>query len=140
VNQKSYLEVLDRLKKKGRCEFKWKLQMTGSLELHHDNTPANTASSIREFLTKKCVHVLPQAFYSPDLSPYDFYLFPKLKLRVKGHRFQTLDSAQKAVTDAIKTLPEADFQSCYEAWKMYWAKCVALEGCYFKGDSVDLDK
>jgi hypothetical protein len=28
--------------------------------------------------------------YSPDLSPCDFYLFPKLKLRIKGYDFRHL--------------------------------------------------
>jgi hypothetical protein len=63
-----------------------------------------------------------------------------MKMRVKGYHFQTLDSVQKAVTDAITALTEADFQSCYEAWTIRWAKCVAAEGCYFEGDSVDLDE
>jgi hypothetical protein len=67
-------------------------------------------------------------------------LFPKLKSRVKDHHFQTLDSVQKAVTDAIKTLIEADFQSCCEAWKICRVKCIASKGCYFEGDSVDLDE
>jgi hypothetical protein len=84
--------------------------------------------------------VLPQAPYSPGLSPCDFYLVSKLKSRVKNYHFQTLDSVQKAVTDAIKTVIEADFQSCYEAWKILWAKGVASEGCYFGGDIVDLDE
>jgi hypothetical protein len=84
--------------------------------------------------------VLPQAPYSADLSPRDFYLFPKLKLSVKDYHFQTLDIVQKAVTDAIKTLTETDFQTCYEAWKICWAKCVASEGCCFEGDNVDLDE
>jgi hypothetical protein len=64
---------------RGRCEFECKLQKTGFLELHHDNAPAHTALSFREFLGKKCIPVLPQAPYSPHLSPCDFYLFPKLK-------------------------------------------------------------
>jgi hypothetical protein len=51
-----------------------------------------------------------------------------------------IDSIQKAVTDAIKTLTEGDFQSCHEVWKIHGAKCVTSEGCYFEGDSVDLDK
>jgi histone-lysine N-methyltransferase SETMAR len=89
------------------------LQTIGSFELHHGNAPAHTALSVREFPMQKCIPVLPQAPYSPDLSPYDFYLFPKW--RFKGCHFQTLDNVQKAVTDAIKTLTEADFQSCYVA-------------------------
>jgi hypothetical protein len=38
------------------------------------------------------------------------------------------------------TLIEVDIQSCYEAWKIFWAKCVASEGCYFEGNIVDLDE
>jgi hypothetical protein len=51
--------------------------------------------------------------------------FAKLKLRTKGYHFQTLDGVPKAGTDTIKTLTEADFQSCYEAWKILWAKYTA---------------
>jgi hypothetical protein len=114
--------------------------MIGSFKLHHDNAPAHTALSLRGFLVKKCIPMLPHAPYSPELSPCDFYLFPKLKSRVKDRHLQTLDSVQKALTDAIKTITEADCQSCYEAWIIHWAKCVASEGCYFEGDSVDLDE
>jgi hypothetical protein len=71
---------------------------------------------------------------------FDFYLFPKLNTRVMGYNFQTLDRVQKSVTDAIKTLTQADFPSRYEAWKIIWAKCVASEGCYFEKDKADLKK
>jgi hypothetical protein len=80
--------------------------------------------------------MLPQAPCSPDLSPCDFYLYPKLQSRVKGYHFQTLDSGQKAVTDAIKTLSETDFQSCYETRKIR----VALEEYYSVRDNVYSDK
>jgi hypothetical protein len=100
----------------------------------------HTALSVCEFLANKSIPVLLHAPYSPDLSPCDFYLFPKLKSRVKGHHFPTLDSMQKAVTNTTKTLTEADFQSSYEAWKICRAKCVASEGCYFEGDNVDIDE
>jgi histone-lysine N-methyltransferase SETMAR len=84
--------------------------------------------------------VLLEAPYSPNLSPREFYLLPKLKSRVKGYHFLTLDSVQKSVPDSIKTLTEADLQSCYEAWKIRCAKCVASEGCYFEEDNVDLNE
>jgi hypothetical protein len=80
--------------------------------------------------------MLPQAHHSPDLSPCDFYLLPKLKSRFKGCHFQTPDIVQKAVTNAIKVLTEADIQSWYEAWKIR----VALEGYYSEVNNVDSDK
>ncbi|PNF34372.1 hypothetical protein B7P43_G15323 [Cryptotermes secundus] len=42
---------------------------------HHDNAPAHTALSVRQFLT---------APYSPDLVPCDFFLFPRMKRDMKG--------------------------------------------------------
>jgi hypothetical protein len=112
------------------------LQTIESFE-HHYNAPAHTALSVREFLQKKCIPLLPQAPCSPALSLCEFYLFPKLKSGIKGYHFQTLGSVQKAVTDAIKTLTEADFQS-YETWEIRWAKCVPSEGCYLKVGNVDI--
>jgi hypothetical protein len=92
------------------------------------------------FWRKKCIPVLPQAPYSPNFSPCEFYLFPKLKSRFKIYHFQTLDSVQKAVTDAINTLTEADCQSRYEEWKIRWTKFAASEGYYFEWDNVHLDE
>jgi hypothetical protein len=39
--------------------------------LHH------AAISVNEFLTKNGIPVVPQPPFSPDLSPWDFFLFPK---------------------------------------------------------------
>ena len=63
--------------------------------LHHDIAPAHTALWIREFLVKKNIPVLPHIPYSPDLAPCDFSLFPKLKLKLKGHHFWTMENIQK---------------------------------------------
>jgi transposase len=32
--------------------------------------------------------------YSPDLAPFDFYLFPKLKSMLKGTHFQFVDEVK----------------------------------------------
>jgi hypothetical protein len=32
--------------------------------------------------------------YSPDLAPCDFFLFPKMKLNLKGRRFDTIAEIQ----------------------------------------------
>lgn len=62
-------------------------RVTGSFKLHDDKVPEYIALSVRESGARKCISVLLQAPQSPDLSPCHFYLFPKLKSRVKGYHF-----------------------------------------------------
>ncbi|GFV24997.1 putative transposase [Trichonephila clavipes] len=86
----------------------------------------------------KNIPVAPQPPYSPDLSPCDFFLFPKLKNHLKGHHFGTLENIQTAVTDHLKAIPISEFHQCYEEWKKRLQRCVASEGSYFEGDNVEL--
>ena len=72
--------------------------------LQHNNAPPHIALSIREFLVKKHIPILPHPPYSPDLAPCDFYLFPKLKSKLKGHHFGTMENIHKIVTDELNTL------------------------------------
>ena len=63
--------------------------------LHHDNAPPHASILIREFLAKQETIVVPQPPYSPDLTPADFFLFPKLKSTLKGRRFQTVEEIKE---------------------------------------------
>jgi hypothetical protein len=38
--------------------------------------------------------VIPHPPYSPDLAPCDFFFFPKMKLKLKGRRFDTIEEIQ----------------------------------------------
>ncbi|GFV81363.1 protein GVQW3 [Trichonephila clavipes] len=89
--------------------------------------------SVNRFLASKNIPVAPQPPYSPDLSPCDFFLFPKLKNHLKGHHFGTLENIQTAVTDQLKTIPISEFHQCYEEGKKRLQRCVASEGSYFEG-------
>jgi transposase len=105
--------------------------------LHHDNAVYNIAISLKEFLTKKGIPVVPQPSYSPDLSLCDF-LFSKLKFHLKGRHFGTVDSIQKVMTDQLRALPQEYFQHFYQQWEQRLKRCVASQGNYFEGDNVDL--
>jgi len=98
--------------------------------------PAHTALSIREFLVKKNIPVLPHPLYSPDLALCNFYLFPKLKLKLKSHHFGMMENTQRIVTDELHTLMENDVQYCYDQWKKHWNHCVTSQGSYFEGDNL----
>jgi hypothetical protein len=41
--------------------------------------------------------------YSPDLIPCDFFLFPKIKLKLKGHRFDIIEEIQDESLDTCTT-------------------------------------
>ena len=106
--------------------------------LHHDNAPCHTALSITEFLAKRSIPVVPQPPYSPDLSPCDFFLFPRLKKCLKGRNFGTLQNIQTTVTDLLKSIPASEFQHCYEEWEKRFRRCVASQRNYFEGDKLDV--
>jgi hypothetical protein len=38
--------------------------------------------------------VIPHPQYSPDLAPCNFFLSPKMKLNLKGRRFDTIEEIQ----------------------------------------------
>jgi transposase len=55
------------------------LGLKGEWFLHWDNAPVHTAMVILEFLAKKRTKLLSHPPYSPDLTPADYLLLPKLK-------------------------------------------------------------
>ena len=79
---------------------------------------------------------LGQPPYSPNLTPCDFFLFPKLKGVIKGIRFPDVEAIKRAVTTELRRIPEEAFRECIEAWKKRMDKCVRLEGNYFEGDKL----
>ena len=89
VNQVYYLEILKKLRKKVRRK-RPELFANNSRILHHDNAPAHTALSEREFLATKQITMLEHPAYSPDLAPSDFILFPKIKEILKEGILMTL--------------------------------------------------
>ena len=133
VNQVYYLEVLKRLREKVR----WKrpeIFANNSWILHHDNAPAHMALSVREFLATKQITVLEHPICSPDLAHSDFFLFPKIKEILKGRHFVDIDDIRSNRTAALKTIPQNQFQNCFEGWTRHWHRCIASQGEYFEGD------
>jgi len=88
------------------------------------------------FWRKKNIPVLPHPPYSPDLALCDFYLFPKLESKLKGHHFRMMKNIQKIVTNELNTLMENDLQYCYDQWKKRWNHCVTSQGSYFEGNNL----
>ena len=75
------------------------------------------------------IKTVPHPPYSPDLAPYDFYLFPKLR----GCRYETTEM-KEAVTKVIDTHPQEDFRGAFKKLLERYNKCIAAGGDYFEGD------
>ena len=48
------------------------------IKLLHDNAPAHKSATVLQYLKESVLDVLDHPPYSPDLSPCDFWLFPRL--------------------------------------------------------------
>ena len=93
VNSEYYKGLLERLKNdvhRKRPE-KW----ANSFVLHHDNALCHTSLLVRQFLSNKNITVCPHPPYSPDLAPCDFWLFPKVKMTMKGKRFESIQDIRQ---------------------------------------------
>jgi hypothetical protein len=84
--------------------------------------------------TELMTYVVPHPPYSLDLSPCDFTLFPKLKIKLKGRCFETVSDIQRELQTALNSIKENDFHSAFEAWKKRWDRCIHSQGDYFQGD------
>jgi hypothetical protein len=91
--------------------------------------------AVREFLAKKSIMKLDHPPYSPDLAPCDFQLFPKLKTALKDRRFSDTADIQGHATTILQSIPEEEFQKCFEQWKHRLTKRTGAQGDYFEGDS-----
>ena len=135
VNKQLYQEALAPLRdavSRKRPEL-WENQ---TWMLHHHNAPAQASILILSYLAKHQTSVVPHLPSSPDLAPADFFLFPKLKTTLKGHRFQTIEEIQDNAIRELRAITESAFQEAFQQWKKCSERCVGSRGDCFEGDSA----
>ena len=123
------MEVLEKLREKVRR--KQPKLFANSWILYHDNAPAHTALSVREFLATKQITVLENPASSLDLAPIDFFLFLKIKEILKGRNFDDIDDIRMA---SLKAIPQNQLQNCFEGWTRRWDWCIASQGQCYEGN------
>ena len=74
--------------------------------LLHDNASAHKAKVTTTFLSEQGIQVLDHPPYSPDLAPCDFWLFPVLKEKLAGRKFDRVQDLAKAVRSELSGLPK----------------------------------
>ena len=104
----------------------------GSWFLLHDNAPVQRAVAEQEFLARKQVCVIHHPPYSPDLSPCDYFLSPKLKLPLKGRLFEDVQDIQAAVTSSLRPIQQEDVQRSFQSLLDRATRCIDAEGMCFE--------
>jgi hypothetical protein len=64
------------------------------------------------FDPKKCYNPYHSP-YSPDLSPPDYFMFPKLKMKLKGLHFAYVAEIQEAITDELMKVQKEKFSAAF---------------------------
>jgi len=100
--------------------------------LHHDNASSHTARRTIEFLAEKKIELLDHPPYSPDLSPNDFFTFPRIKEKLRGQRFQSPEEAVEAYKSLISTTSTLEWNNCFNNWFERMEKCIKFDGIYFE--------
>ena len=112
VNKEYYVEVL-RVFRSRFCRKSSALFKLGQWHFQQDNASVFNSILVTDYLTKRVIKTVPHPPYSPDLVPCDFCLFPKLKEKLRGCRYETIEEMKEAVTKVIEVLTQEDFHGAF---------------------------
>jgi hypothetical protein len=91
-----------------------------------------TARVCQFFTPKKCYNPLSPPPYSPDLSSPDYFVFPKLKMKLKGLHFADVAEIQEAITDELKKVEIDEFLAAFQKLCNHAKTCIYAKVAYFK--------
>ena len=106
----SVLKKVKEFYNKKRPSKEW----SGDLLLH-DNA-SSYKCVVKSFLASEKVKVLNHPPYSPYLSPYDFFLFPRLKKMLSGNKYTSRSSLGSAIYQCLQQIPKEDYLSAFRDW------------------------
>ncbi len=97
VTKKVYVQSLKRMREAVRRKRPHLWGPPRSFILLQDNASPHTADITVEYMDKVEIETWPHPPYSPDMSPCDFWAFPRLKKCIHSHHFQSLDDIKVCV-------------------------------------------
>jgi hypothetical protein len=93
--------------------------------------PPTKLQLLANFLPQKCYNSL-SPLYSPDLPPPDYFLFPKLKMKLKGLNFANDAAIHEAVTDELKKVRKEEFSAAFQKLYDRAEACIYTDGACFE--------
>ena len=128
VNGDYYLSVLHKVRRAIR-DKRPELKEVGSILLQNNASP-HRKKMVLETLETWDWEILPHPPYLPDLSPCDFFLFPRIKENIRGRRYSIEDEVNEAYKHGLSVVTKAGVQDGIYGLVHQWQKCIELEGSY----------
>jgi histone-lysine N-methyltransferase SETMAR len=94
----------------------------GDWWFHWDNAPIHTADMVTDWMAHREFQVIKHLPYSPDLTPANFFLFPKVK-----RELAVLTLTKETFK---KEWEGADFTIAFRRWYERCEKCIDIAGSY----------
>ncbi len=121
----AYQEVLRDLRAAIGC--KWPKLQDENVILMHDNIQPHTSTSTIAFLCTFRWEIFSQLTYSPEVSPSDYWLFPKLKESLASQRLRWITKQRKQFWISSKIVQWYLFFTTVIKWLvLYHSKCLNL--------------
>ena len=111
--ESQHVEVLREFRKRFHRK-RLALLKSAQWHFHQNNAPVHNSILVTNYLTKMGIKTAPHSLYSLDLAPCDFCLFPKLKEKLRGCRYETILEMNEAVRKVIDTLTQEDFHAAFQ--------------------------
>ena len=100
--------------------------------LLHDNALSHTAKPIKETIEAFSWEILSHAAYSPDLAPFDYYLFASMGHALSDQHFTSYENVRKWLDDWFASKEQQFFWRGIHQLPERWEKCIASDGQYFE--------
>ena len=112
VNKEYYVEILREFRKRFHQKRPTLLKLS-QWHFHEDNAPVHNSILVTDYLSMMGIKTVPHPPYSRDLAHCDFWLFPKLKEKLRGCCHETIEEMKEAVI--MRQL---------RRWKRLWRKSL----------------
>lgn len=132
VNKECYHMFLRSVLRPAIRRKRPELLAVGPLILH-DNASCHKSGVVKALLEEYEWEVLPHPPYSPDISPPDFDLFPKLKEPLRGIRYSDLDELHEAMNAEVRRINKNCLATGIRALPRRWERVIESKGDYFEG-------
>ena len=105
---------------------------TGPIILHDNETP-HDANGVTSLLGQYEWETVDHPPYSPDISPCDFDLFPKLQEYMRGICYNDLKELESAVAARVRVLENGCLATGIDDQPKRWESVIDHKRYYFEG-------